>query len=134
MERNFKIGDKLVCINNTGIASMISLGEIVVAVSDTYKGRNAEAIYVVNSRGEKHDLIAERLQIADKAKAVGVGVKEENLHIILKDSCRNFVKLATTEKEALGYKVEDDDTYTAYKLVPVANMKKSTEVKTIRKK
>jgi hypothetical protein len=134
MERNFKIGDKLVCINNTGASSLVSLGEIVVVTRDTFKGKSGESVIIVNSKSDKHDLLAERFELADNAKAVGVGIKEENLHIILKDSCRNFVKIATTEKEALSYKVEDDESYTAYKLVAIANLRKSTEVTTIKKK
>jgi len=134
MERNFKIGDKLVCINNTGASSLVNLGEIVVTTRDTFKGKSGESVIIVNSKGEKHDLLAERFELVDSSKPVGVGIKEENLHIIMKDSCRNFVKLATTEKEALNYKVEDDESYTAYKLVAIANLRKSTEVTTIKKK
>jgi len=134
MERNFKVGDKLVCINNTGVSDLISLGEIVVCTKDTFRGKSGESVIIVNSKSNKHDLLAERFELASATDKPGVGVKEENLHLVLKDSCRNFTKLATTEEDALNYKVEDDDTYTVYKLVAIANLRKVTAVAPIKKK
>ena len=134
MERNFKVGDKLVCINNTGVSDLVSLGEIVVCTKDTFKGRSGESVLIVNSKAIKHDLLAERFELANTSDKPGVGVKEENLHLVLKDSCRNFTKLSTTEEDALNYKVEDDDTYTVYKLTPIASLKKTTAVTSIKKK
>jgi len=134
MERNFKVGDKLVCINNTGVSDLIALGEIAVCTKDTFKGKSGESVYIVNSKGDKHDLLAERFELANSSDKPGVGAKEEKLHLVLRDSCRNFTKLATTEEDALNYKVEDDDTYTVYRLVPIAQLKKVTAVTAVKKK
>lgn len=128
MKYEYKKGDRVRVINadsHTGIYN----GFETEVEDDLSTNDDKDELYIVDKRGYKTYYHVYRFEKIKKGKQV-----PEVLHLVLIDSCKNFVSVESNYKAAESKAKDNSESVTIYKLVPVAQVSSERRVKKIRGK
>ena len=123
----FKVGDKVRRIGRDHIAGL-NIGETGIVI--VLGGGITDVKSDKTGRSESH--YTEHLELVKKGKPIKV--KPLDKHLVLIDSCQNFVGVKYSYKEAAELAKQQSEDCTVYKITEVANVKTIRSVKKIQKK
>jgi hypothetical protein len=129
MRYDWKKGDKLLVVDATDGTPLFD-GEIVIAGNDIYTNDPNHAIVeVILSNGTSREgFYPYRFKKIGESK---IKEKQIDLHLVLVDSCKNFVGIKNNYKEAEELAKSKSDAVTIYKMVEVAKVTSERVVKKV---
>jgi hypothetical protein len=129
----FKKGDIVERINS-GSGTDMALGTQHEVYDDVSTDSGTDSIYIKRgSSWETWNVMNFKLVSRNGNKIKAKPVPPKVIHIVLKDSCENYIgKFNNYDEAVAASKPSSDSGYTIYKLVPVAKVSQTYSVKKVK--
>lgn len=144
MKYEWKTGDKLIVVNAVQAPSGepdtgLEKNEIVTADQDVATDYDSSSVYVITSTGYRGSYWPYRFRKLTEQQCKVFPKHPKPLpiekHVIVQDSCGNFIAFRNNKKDAIEYaKTYNKETLTIYKMVEVAKITTERKVTETTKK